>query len=228
MAKLNKQILGRVSGALGDVVFREKNGQNFIALKPKSFMPGNDENSIARRAKFGLTIKIAQAINADPVLKNAWSLKMPAGFTSYNYIVQQNYPAVQPDDVTALLKLFPESGFMITHISHTFTAASLNIQIGTIGTDKGIDAAVEVNCSLSNILFLNNPVDNTVPENTVLLLNSGSIPLVLDQNLEFTMAVPHQLTMVWDKYQNQKLFSALQTLDAGGKHINNSITVMIN
>ena len=97
MARLNKQVLGRVSGAVGDIVFRERNGKNFIGLKPSRFMPGTDEASIARRARFALNAKLASTINNNDELKSIWFNKAPSGLSSHNFILRQNYPLVAPN-----------------------------------------------------------------------------------------------------------------------------------
>jgi len=49
MAVVTKKVLGTVHGAVGDMVFREKNGKNYIGMRPNSFVPGKDDASIARR-----------------------------------------------------------------------------------------------------------------------------------------------------------------------------------
>ena len=63
MARLKKTVLGRLSGAIGDIVFREKNGKNFVGLRASSFIPGSDPGSIDRRAKFTLSTQLASIIN---------------------------------------------------------------------------------------------------------------------------------------------------------------------
>ncbi|MBK7107142.1 MAG: hypothetical protein IPH62_17860 [Ignavibacteriae bacterium] len=54
MAELNKSVLGKVSGSIGELTFRQRNGKNVICMKPSSFTPGSDANSIARRDRFKL------------------------------------------------------------------------------------------------------------------------------------------------------------------------------
>ena len=42
MAKISKEILGKVRGSLGDITFRQRNGKSYLSTRPSSFMPGKD------------------------------------------------------------------------------------------------------------------------------------------------------------------------------------------
>lgn len=72
MAKLIKQVLGKVSGAVGDVLFRVRAGNNYVGTRPASYMPGTDAKSVARRQRFALANKFAKAVNIIPPLKSLW------------------------------------------------------------------------------------------------------------------------------------------------------------
>ena len=62
MADLRKKVLGTVSGSVGDILFRVRNGKNYLGTKPLSFMPGTDENSIQRRKRFAMATRLAKPI----------------------------------------------------------------------------------------------------------------------------------------------------------------------
>ena len=64
MANLRKKVLGTVSGAVGDILFRTKNGRNYIGTRPLSFVPGKDEKSVARRKRFAMATRLAKQINS--------------------------------------------------------------------------------------------------------------------------------------------------------------------
>ena len=63
MGHLSKQVFGEVTGAVGHVVFKNKAGSNYIAMRAEKQKVCTDPVVLARRAKFALTGKIAQAIN---------------------------------------------------------------------------------------------------------------------------------------------------------------------
>ena len=65
MATIKKTVLGRISGAVGDVVFKEKNGKNYVGVRASTFTPPSDAASIERRGKFLLSTELASAINSN-------------------------------------------------------------------------------------------------------------------------------------------------------------------
>ena len=68
MAELDKSVIGKLRGRIGDVVFRQRNGKVFVSQRPKSFMPGTDEKSVERRSKFAFCAKLSKAIYSIPEL----------------------------------------------------------------------------------------------------------------------------------------------------------------
>ncbi|MFZ1080859.1 MAG: hypothetical protein WAO19_02915 [Candidatus Kryptoniota bacterium] len=43
MAELTKAVLGRFSGRIGDTVFRQRNGKNFVGTRPGRYAPPDDQ-----------------------------------------------------------------------------------------------------------------------------------------------------------------------------------------
>ena len=89
MAQLKKTVLGKVSGAVGDIVFRQRDGLNYIGLRPGSFTPGTNPASVARRARFALAAKASVSVNRIPALKSLWAGVLTNGISPYNYIFKQ-------------------------------------------------------------------------------------------------------------------------------------------
>lgn len=225
MARLNKQVLGRVRGAVGDIVFREKNGINFIGVKPSPFMPGTDEASVARRARFALNAKLASTINNNVQLKSIWQDKSPSGLSSHNFILRQNYPFVQPGSISNMVKMFPDSGFGLTASNLTVSSTQISVSVGPIGTTAGIDSVAEPDSRLFCILYLYDGVDeNVIPHNFV-LFSSVKQATVLDTAMTFNFALTNQETLLFSSYHMTKTFFALVTLDSADKIIHNSNTV---
>lgn len=225
MAKLKKNILGQISGALGEVVFKQISGKNYLATRPDSFLPGSDELSIERRARFANAGKLSRSINQSNRLKSIWKPKAPAGLSAYNYIVQQNYPYVQEDTVTNNVKLIPDMGFGITVTASNITAGGLTVDISAIGTGTGINIATETTIGMSAILFLSNPIDPLQAKYTYLTLQSGNVSTSLNSALSFSAPLSNQETQLYNLYQDQKAFFVLSTLDASGKVLHYSSTV---
>lgn len=214
MAELNKSVLGKVRGSLGELTFRQRNGKNIIATKPASFIPGSDPESVARRERFKLTIKLAKALNDINYVKSAWNLVKPAEMTAFNYIFKTNYQNVSSNEIVSNPMIFPGYGFNVENATATFNPDSIDISIDPLGTSKGIDESVEINLFLVNILFMKDPVNSNYEVNFLSTRESSIIPVDLVNTLNFSIAVPASMLPFYNDYQERKVFSSLVTVDS--------------
>ena len=114
MATLKKTVLGRLSGALGDIVFREKNGKNFVGLRALSFIPGSDQGSVERRSKFYLSTQLASTINSNSRLRSLWLASIPSGKNVYNHLIKSNYSNLQYNNAGDLVKIVLDLALVLT------------------------------------------------------------------------------------------------------------------
>jgi len=226
MAKLNKAILGKVSGALGDITFRQRNGKNFLSTRPGSFVPGKDPASVARREKFALTIQLSRAINSISELKSVWSSVAAPGISGYNQMIRANYPMISATDISGLIKLAPSLGFNVTNPAVTLGPSEVTANTDAIGNLAGIDVASEPSIKLVSVVYLSNPVDDLVGAYTFLTFVSDVKDTDLTTALSFTFTLSDVETQWFARYQDKKGFFALLTLDATGKvvHYSNTFT----
>ena len=227
MAELNKTVLGKVRGSIGELTFRQRNGKNVIAMRPSSFVPGSDPASIARRERFKLTIKLAKGLNNIPFIKSMWNTVKPAELSAYNYIFKSNYQFVSPDDITANPLILPEYGFNIDNPTGTFNASSIDITFDALGTSKGIDTLIETNAYLISVLFLKDPVNTNYENYQISIIESGLVPLDLENPLTLNIAVQDSLLAFYNDYQEKKVFSVLITVDAENNVVNYSNTFSV-
>lgn len=213
MAKLTQKILGKVSGSLGDLTFRQRNGKNYLASRPESFIPGTDEASITRREKFGFSVKLASLINSDDRLKSIWSKQTPQGKYSYNYIVQMNYPTITANSVTNSTKLVPNNGFYTSVSSLNFNSNNIELVINPLGLESGIDTSVEKNIQLVSLISLSEPQSEQVEKSYLIMLNSQTQPITLDNELTFTIPISNQNQNIINKYNSKTTLFTLLTLD---------------
>jgi len=222
MAELNKTVLGKVRGSIGDLTFRQRNGKNVIAMKPSSFTPGSDPASIARRNRFKLTIKIAKVLHNIPFIKSSWNMSKPAGMSAFNFMFKSNYQLVSSDNIIANPLILPEYGFNVENPIGTYNSDSINISFDALGDAKGIDGSIEINAFLVNMLFLKDPVNSNFDKNHVSIIESGLISLDLENALTFNVAVPNNLSVFYNDYQEKKIYSVLITADSDNNIVNYS------
>jgi hypothetical protein len=224
MASLNKEILGKVKGSLGDVTFRQRNGKTFVSARPSSFVPGTDENSKARREKFSMVIKLAQSIYSVRSLKEIWSEYAPQGASVFNYITQTNYPMMNADGLTSLVKLVPSLGFNVGNPVVTLGPEEVKVNLDALGNAAGIDAAGETSLMLISLVYLSGPSDASFAKSQFLTLASGSKATDLAAPLEFTIALSNVESQMLALYQIRKAYFTLLTLDAADRIVHYSNT----
>ena len=88
MAEINKQVLGKLTGTLGDIVFRQRNGKNYVSMRPSSYPASDNPAIIAKREKFLLAVQLGSNINSNSYLKEIWRSYTPSGLIPFNYMVK--------------------------------------------------------------------------------------------------------------------------------------------
>lgn len=227
MAELRKTVLGKVSGAIGDIVFRERDGMNYISTRPSSFIPGTDPASIARRQRFAMAAKTSVSINRIPELKVLWGTAAPSGVNPYNYIFKTNYRFVSSVSISDLLQLVPGYGFGVNVPDSTVDRAQIAITMDLIGDKAGIDMLLEPNIIMASVVFLSTPLDESVGPYAFLNAVSPAQVTNLEEPLNFTAEFTNQQSTLFDKYQSVKTFIAILTLDTDGKPVHYSSTVLL-
>ncbi len=227
MAQLKKTVLGKVSGAVGDIVFRQREGKNYIGLRPGSFIPGTDPASVARRKIFRLSLKAGSSINSITQLKSLWSEVTPSGLSPFNYIVKTNYRFVAAGSLTDLFKIVPDNGFGINVTTHTVDRNGVGLNIAPVGNNNGIIGAAEPNMMIAGLVFLSSPIDESVGEYSFIKVVSAQQVTDLIRDLTFSVAFTSQEQVLFDKYQVSKTFVALMTLDVNNIPVHYSNTSLL-
>lgn len=224
MAKIRKQVLGIISGAVGDVLFRVKSGVAYVGTKPISFIPGTDSASVLRRSRFTMATKFSRAINSVPELKSIWKEVTPSRLTQYNMIVKFNYHNVQPDAVSNLVKLVPDIGFSVNISDVSISASELGVQIASVSANAGIDPATELYFKLVGVLHLSNPIDESTYPHAFMRVVSEESPLDLENPLIYNISFMDQVNQLIEQYQVHKVFLTLLTLDINKNPVHYSNT----
>mgnify|MGYP001197215731 CR=1 FL=1 len=223
MGILNKAVLGLPSGAVGDILFRYKNGRVFIGTRPVSYMPGTDEKAVNRRNRFGITAKYSQAVNSITSLKSLWDESTPETMSPFNGIFKESYPYVTPTDVTDLAKLVPQlNGFPVVTTDVTVDETAIDVSIDPIGTNAEIDTDVEKFIQLAAVIKCTDATVDTLPRMIFLPLKSSNVVLNLANPLSFSITISDQDSDAYSSYDTHLTYLALVTLDESGKAVHYS------
>ncbi len=226
MGTMVKTVLGRPKGTVGDVSFRLKNGKDYVVSLPGSFTPGQDDDSVERRAKFGFLVRLSSGINAIDPLQKLWFASSANGNSAFNQIVSDNYSFVTPTSVTAQTSLAPGLGFRTTTTSLNIANTGINAVFEPIGTNKKIDLTVEKSILMASIISLSDGTNDKFPGFYIIPLVSDSQTLVLDTALTFAIPFDDQESQLYDMYKTRKTLLVLITLDSDNNPVHSSITLL--
>jgi hypothetical protein len=90
MATRRKNILGIMSGRLGNTITRIRYGKEVIYSLPDKVKISNSEAAKGARKRFGLTVNFAKFINSIPFLSAVWSAAKVPGVNSYQRLIKLN------------------------------------------------------------------------------------------------------------------------------------------
>jgi len=213
MAEVFKSVIGRLTGALGNMVFRNRGSVTTASMRPKSFLAGTDIKAQNRRARFGLTGMFAAAVNKDASLKRFWDLATPPNMSAANGIFKANYKHITPDDVTDLARLTPGISVKVSAVSSSMTNVLVSATLDVIGTDQKIDLLVEKKIQMVAVIYCKSPLNEDEAKNHFICLKSGKVVLNLTTELAFTIPLMSDETQYFDIYSSQKCFYTFVTLD---------------
>lgn len=223
MGILKKAVLGMPSGAVGDILFRIKNGRSIIGTRPISFTPGMDVKSVNRRNRFGITSKFSQAVNSLPSFRNLWDNVTPNNISPYNGIFKASYPYVTPTDVTDSAKIVPFLfGFNVTTTDVSVDATEVSVSIDPIGTNSEIDTNVEKFIQLGTVIKCSDGTIDTLPRLVFIPLKSENVVLNLANPLSFTITLSDQDSDLYSMFDTHLSFLAFVTLDEYGNAVHYS------
>ena len=214
MAKLKKSVLGKITGAVGDLVFRLKNGNNYVGVRPSSFMPGTDAASIKRRSRFGVACKFAKAVNKSLPLRNLWKLYAPAILSPFNFIMKTNYHYVRSLNITDSVTLVPDIGFNLTGTTLTANDTEIKASTDAIGAGSGVDIALEPYLQGALIVHLSSPVSTDYKPVEYITVTFGKIASSLTEPIALIHPLSEIEKTIFARYRDKKMYFAIVSLDA--------------
>ena len=225
MAELKGNVLGKVTGTIGNLVGRVRSGKNYLASRPGSFMPGDDADSVARRERFKLSVQFAKSLILLDDLKSVWDNNAPSGISAYNFIVQSNYKFFENDLPSSSNIIVPPNGFNISTNQFQVLQASLHVEFLPLGESAPFDPAVEKNLRLYSLFSLYDPLNPGLDQFAFIPLSSEKQIFQTSADTVFDIPIPQYHQSLISKYQNKKVYIALLTLDENDKPLRYSITL---
>jgi hypothetical protein len=223
MARLTNQVLGDPQGTIGKIVFKIKGKTNIIALRPGRRTKLPTPAMLAAMAKFGLTGKIAKAINSISQLKDVWPASSNK-LSKCNEIFQTNYKLVGSAESLGTVAVAPIWGFNLENPVVTAGASNVQLASDPLGVGIGIDTSVEKRMMAVGVIVLQSPTIEGIPEKQVISFQSDAGSLDLISPISLTANLKGVELDQYESYTERNAFVCLLTINDANKAIRYSKT----
>ena len=95
MAIVKRQILGSLSGVIGDVVYKQNRGTSYTSIRPKKYKKTKSPELIQSRNKFSKRVAFCRFILVSPLLKLVWKNAKGAGKICLSQNIQIYFPFIK-------------------------------------------------------------------------------------------------------------------------------------
>jgi hypothetical protein len=224
MGHLSNQVLGDAHGKVGHVVFRLRKGNNVISKTPPKRTKPPSERELAIREKFGLTGKVARAINSVAQLKEVWP-QLSGKKTVCNEIFQVNYKLINTLANLGTVSVAPAYGFNVINPVVTVGATSVQLATDALGVSIGIDTSIEKYFIVCGVVILQNSTLASWPKSEVVPFKSIQHNLDLINPIDVTSQLSGTDLTKFAGYTTRAAFVCIITLDDNSKAIRYSQTV---
>ena len=222
MALVKGNVLGNLSGRLGNLSARTIDGRTILGARPESFNASQGAASIAVRNRFAVTANFVRNLISLPALYEIWKKVKTSGISVYNFSFKTNFSYSAVDKPT-LQNIITPGGFPFPVDTAVLDADNLEVALLALDT-VSIFSAAEVDLSVNALVSYMNPINPANPEFQVITLNKEIAAFDFTQPAAVNMALNVVQKQIAAKYQDSILYFAVASKNAEGKVIQYSAT----
>ena len=222
MARVKGSVLGNLSGRLGNLSARTRNGETILGARPSSFNVSNSPAVVAVRKKFSVSIQLSKVIDNIDDLKKIWDKVKQPGLSAFNTLVQKNFEYSDTQRPTAQNIITP-GGFNLGVTSALIGADTVTVDLPALNTQANFTAA-DKDLSISMILVGFDPVDENDAYYKIMPFNYTETDYDPAQTLEAVVNLDQFSQSELARYNQKVLLVGAVTKDADAKIIKYSAT----
>ena len=222
MAIVNGNVIGNLSGKLGNLSARTVDGRTVLAARPSSFNASQEPAVLTVRQKFSVTAKFASAILALTALVSIWKKVRNVASSVFNEVFQSNFAYSSIEKPTEQNIIAPE-GFPLQIAVAAVAADKITATIPILNT-ASVFGADEVNLSANAIVCYHDPANAEDEPFKIISLSKevAAHNFAQSYDLEIDLNATQKNTAA--KYQHSILYVCVVTKTAEGKVVQNSST----
>lgn len=229
--------LGKISGRIGDVVFRNYSDKTVVSLRPRNFKPSMDMASVINRHKFKISAALSKAVNDIPYANARWSIAAGSGMSAFNLILKDNYRSVLYNSISSNVRMFPNLDFLAQAVAVYDGLYSYSVNLDLLNSHlSGLSPFPFV--KMLYLVYCTNPVDSGDKEFAFISGSSSPVGFESSNYAKFILSfAPHSdasyadnesmKTAVFSRYNRHAVFISFAALDSSGNLIKNSQTICI-
>ncbi len=222
MAIVNGNVIGNLSGKLGNLSARTVDGRTVLAARPSSFNASQDPAVISVRQKFSVTAKLASAILALASLVSIWKKVKNAAGSVFNEVFQSNFAYSSTEKPTEQNILAPE-GFPLQISTAAVEADKITASLPALNT-ASVFGADEVNLSANALVCFYDPSNEADEPFKIIPLSKEIASFNFTQAYSLEIGFNVLQVAAAAKYQHSILYVCVVTKTAEGKVVQNSGT----
>ena len=227
MSEISNGILGKMTGSIGNITGKVRNGKNILALKPASFTASNDPASIARREKFRQTVKFAKVVNAQAPLKALWQKVTPPDLSSFNYIVKVNYPSFLDGSFSGSTTITPLLGFPVVASASELTQNGISFTVNSLANAYDFNLIKETKLKPIVLLSFSAPGNTALDASQFVPTELPVSTFVANSEITFETTFNDYIKSLFENYSSRSALLALVTFDDNNSPVNYSQTFVI-
>ncbi|MBX3008099.1 MAG: hypothetical protein KF816_08740 [Melioribacteraceae bacterium] len=222
MAIVNGNVIGNLSGKLGNLSARTVDGRTVLAARPSSFNASQEPAVLTVRQKFSVTAKFASAILTLTSLVSIWKKVRNVASSVFNEVFQSNFAYSSIEKPTEQNIIAPE-GFPLQIAVAAVAADKITATIPILNTASVFEAD-EVNLSANAIVCYYDPANAEDEPFKIISLSKevAAHNFAQTYDLEIDLNATQKNTAA--KYQHSILYVCVVTKTAEGKVVQNSST----
>ncbi len=222
MASVSGNVIGNLSGKLGNLSARTVNGKTILAARPSSYTPSQEPAVVEIRQKFSVTATLAKHILSLADLSEIWKKAKVVGLSVANTVFRYNFAFVETNKPTAENILTPD-GFALPVTASEVAADKITASISALNT-VAIFGADETTLAVNALVVYHNPVNPNDPGFQIVEASKEVANFNFTQNYNLQLDCNIVQQGIAAKYQDSVLLLAVATKDAAGKVVQYSST----
>jgi hypothetical protein len=222
MAILKGNVMGNMSGKIGNLSARTVKGKTVLSARPSSFTPSRDPASIEVREKFAVTAKFASQVVNNPILAKIWKNSTTESHSVFNIVFQNNFEFSSTERPSQNNIITP-AGFSVPVQSVVAGTDGVLVEINPLNSVI-LSSTEEVKLSVNSLICYYNPIDPR--------FDSFSFVSIADEIQNFDFSQPYEMNLPFDveqkgvaaKYSNHIFYLSLVTKSSVDRIIRYSAT----